>query len=288
MWDTLKSEASNMSKLEYATITADIAGIFDPSPVSDGVGFVLSAAQGDALGALLSLGSMIPYLGDAAAKPLKIAKRAPKTAKILKAILKKSDKLAGASKAVLKESGLTINQIAAARKKALKRVQQAMLDAKKKLPNCEDCKKLVDASGNKKGTLHMPTGKTGGKWKTPDGKQPTDGNGLFEFTEAKTLPDGRTVKQIEYRNGTPNFDDYVEGQKYELWEVSGNATTDAKSIKKMMSDSGLEWKPPNKNKFVLHHFEDGTVGYIPRSIHDVGQQGVAHSGGNSMINNQLF
>jgi len=54
VWDQLASEAKSMSKLEYATVTADIAGIFDPTPASDGAALVLSAIQGDGLGVLLS------------------------------------------------------------------------------------------------------------------------------------------------------------------------------------------------------------------------------------------
>jgi len=40
--------------------------------------------------------------------------------------------------------------------------------------------------------------------------------------------------------------------------------------------------------FTGEYFEDGTVGYVPDVIHDRKFDGVAHTGGNSMINNQLF
>ncbi len=286
VWDQLASEAKNMSKLEYATVTADIAGIFDPTPVSDGAALVLSAVQGDGLGVLLSLASMIPYAGDALAKPLKIAKYAPKTAKALEQMLKASDNLASLGKDALKQSGLSLEQVAAARKKALEKVQQAMLDAKNKMPGCEPCK-LIGAKGEKR-QLQMPSGKTHGTWKTADGAQPMDGNGIFEFTDARTLPDGRVVEEIKFKNGAPDFDDYVEGQKYDLWEVNGNAKTDARQLKKMMRESDPNWEPPDEELFVLHHFEDGKVGYVPRILHDKRQSGVPHTGGNSMTNNQLF
>ncbi|MDY6994533.1 MAG: hypothetical protein SVR94_18260, partial [Pseudomonadota bacterium] len=42
MWETLADEAKSMSSAEYATIVADIAGIFDPTPISDGAGLLLS------------------------------------------------------------------------------------------------------------------------------------------------------------------------------------------------------------------------------------------------------
>ena len=35
VWDQLKSEAAKMSKLEYASVAAEIIGIFDPTPASD-------------------------------------------------------------------------------------------------------------------------------------------------------------------------------------------------------------------------------------------------------------
>lgn len=256
VWDQLKTEAASMSKIEYAQVSADIIGIFDPTPASDAVGAVLSAAQGDALGVLLSLAGMIPYAGDALAKPAKIAKHAPQTAKALEKMLRASDNLATMGKEALQKSGLTLQRIAEARSQALKKVQQTMLDAKQKTPGCVTCQGL---DGTKR-KLDMPTGKTNGKWQTPDGNQPRDGNGLFNFDEAKTLPDGRTVSGIEFRNGTPNFDDYVIGGKHELWEVTGDVDKDAKGLTKMMQETSPNWEPPPKKDFVLHHFEDGKVG----------------------------
>lgn len=284
IWDTLATEAKSMSKLEYATIAADIAGIFDPTPISDAVGGMLSLVQGDFIGAGLSVGSFIPYAGDAVAKPLKIAKRAPRTAKLIAEFLSRSDNLAKAGREVL-ENTFKLSEIAAARKKALQRVQQAMLNARNKVPGCQDCQKLVDASGTKR-VLQMPA--TGGKWKTVDGAAPASGSGVFTFDSPKTLPDGRVVKEIEFRNGAPNFDDYVEGQKYDLWEVSGIASKDADRLIKQMKESDPNWQPPSSKKYVLHHFEDGTVGYVPRTLHDKVIGGTSHTGSNSMTNNELF
>lgn len=284
VWDTLADEAKSMSKMEYASIAADVAGLFDPTPISDAVGGLLSLAQGDFLGAGLSVASMIPYAGDAVAKPLKIAKRAPKTAKILEKVLQRGDNLAKMGADALRET-FKLSEVAAARKKALERVQQAMLDARNKVPGCQDCKKLVDSDGTKR-VLQMP--ESGGTWKTPNGSAPESGNGVFRFDEPKTLPDGRVVDEIEFRNGAPNFDNYVQGQKHDLWEVTGDAGTDARALKKQMREVDPSWEPPAKDQFVLHHFEDGKVGYVPREIHDKAIGGVSHTGGNSMTNNQLF
>lgn len=49
----------------------DIAGIFDPTPICDGTSAVLSLSEMQLGEAALSVVSMIPYLGDAVAKPLK-------------------------------------------------------------------------------------------------------------------------------------------------------------------------------------------------------------------------
>jgi hypothetical protein len=282
VWDTLADEAKGMSGVEYASLVADIAGIFDPTPASDVVGGVLSLAQGDLLGAGLSVGSMIPYAGDAIAKPLKIAKRAPKTAKALEALLKQGDDLAAAGRDVL-EKTFKLSEVAAARRKALDRVQQAMLDARNKVPGCVDCKKLPEEGRR---MLQMPS--TNGTWKTPDGLPPSTGNGMFALDQPKVLPDGRVVKEIEFRNGAPNFDDYVVGQKHDLWQVTGDVEKDAVALKRQMRETNPDWTPPSSADYVLHHFEDGAVGYVPRVIHDKRLGGVAHTGGNSMTNNDLF
>ena len=286
VWDKFKQETQNMSKMDKATTAADIIGIFDPTPVSDIVGGTLSAAQGDLVGASLSVASLVPYAGDAAAKPLKIAKTAPKTAQALQQMLAAGDKLASAAKADLQKAGLNLDQVAAARKMALEKVQRAMLNAKQNKPCIMKCK-LVGSKGEGR-QLQMPQTGENGQWKTANGQQPKGGNGTFEFREPRTLPDGRKVKAIEFKNGAPDFDKYVEGKKYDLWEVSGNANIDAKMLKKQIREVQPDWLPPIKEDFVLHHFENGKVGYVPKIIHDKTIGGISHTGGNSMINNKLF
>ena len=62
-------------------ITAlDIVGVFDPSPISDGLSASLSAKKGDWLGATVSVIGFIPYVGDIA--------KGPKIAKGVKSIMK--------------------------------------------------------------------------------------------------------------------------------------------------------------------------------------------------------
>lgn len=245
MWEILANETKNMSPTEYATIVADLAGIFDPTPISDSAGLLLSLGQGDFLGAALSLGSFIPYAGDALAKPLKIAKRAPRTAKLIEQMLKRGDDLASASKTVLQKT-IKLSDVAAARKKALERVQQAMLDARNKVPGCTDCQKLVGKKGTKR-TLQMPA--SGGKWKTPDGLAPSSGTGTFELDQAVKLPDGRVVQSIDFHKCAPNFDDYVVGEKYDLWTLTGEVRKDENTLMNQLQEINPNWNPPSMKDY---------------------------------------
>ena len=52
--------------LDLTQIGLSIAGIFDPTPVCDGLDGLISLLRGDRVGAAISAVSLIPYLGDAA------------------------------------------------------------------------------------------------------------------------------------------------------------------------------------------------------------------------------
>ena len=70
--------------LDLTQIGLDIAGIFDPTPISDGANTLISLGRSDWLGAGLSAISMIPYVGDAA-KLGKLGKYAQTVAKAIDA-----------------------------------------------------------------------------------------------------------------------------------------------------------------------------------------------------------
>lgn len=81
-----ESELASLTKSQaWLTIktAADVAGIFDPSPVSDIVAAGMSLTEGDWVGLGLSIVSMAPYLGDAIAKPIKGAMTSAKVARLL-------------------------------------------------------------------------------------------------------------------------------------------------------------------------------------------------------------
>jgi len=281
IWSNLKKEATSMSKVEYATISADIVGIFDPTPVSDGVGAVLSLAQGDILGAGLSIMGMIPYVGDLG-KIGKIAKVAPKTGRALELMLSKSDELAAFAKT---GTDFTMKQVAAAREAAAKRVRKAMLDAKKKTPNCQDCKKLVGPNGEKK-TLKMPASNSSkGKWVDANGNmidQPVDGNGTFRIDIKDAKGNVTGTKDLVYKDGFPDYKPFIEGKRLHIRDMTGNVDKDAAVFRDYMRKSDPTWKKPPKH--TLHHFEDGTIGYVPSNVHN----GVSHTGGRSVTQNELF
>lgn len=95
--------------LDLTQIGLSIAGIFDPTPVSDGLDGLISVFRGDWLGAGISVVSMVPYIGDAAklgklgkfaetiAKAVDLAKIDPGFAAAVKPAL---DKIADALKHV--------------------------------------------------------------------------------------------------------------------------------------------------------------------------------------------
>lgn len=89
----------------------DIAGIFDPTPISDLAGGLFSLWRGDFVGAGLSVVSMVPYVGDAVGKTGKLAK-------LFKAVQKMQDRLKS-MKALFKHIEKVIDPKAARRIKRL-------------------------------------------------------------------------------------------------------------------------------------------------------------------------
>jgi len=221
---------------------------------------------------------MFPYLGDAIGKTGKFARygaKGEKIADLVGGLMAKALKGGDAQRQFLQ--WLSPQKVDELRKQAMAKVREAMLKARKKVPNCKECEEF-------KGKLQMPKKGEKGKWNTPDGEAPASGSGKFEFNEPVKLPDGRTVDHIEYRDGFPVFDNYVEGQKHTLDVVTGNVDKDLSQLKRQYPGTEV----PDLDDYVLHHFEDGQVGFVPRAVHDKADTGVAHAGGNSIINSDLF
>jgi hypothetical protein len=67
---------------ELGQTVIDIAGIVDPTPISDSISAMMSLSKGDYVGAALSTVSIIPYIGDALGKPIKEVHNAQKIAQL--------------------------------------------------------------------------------------------------------------------------------------------------------------------------------------------------------------
>jgi hypothetical protein len=141
---TALAKADKDLKLEIAGAAADAAGLVDPTPASDIVGAGISIARGDYLGAALSTVSMVPYLGDALAKPAK-AVRATKAIMGLEkkvaaltqtvADLTKAKKQAEAAELAAKEAKIA-KEAEAAKDAAFKQEKVSSTSGK----DCKDCK----------------------------------------------------------------------------------------------------------------------------------------------------
>ena len=85
----IKAEIERLDHELQETVKAlklDLLGTVDPTPLSDGVSGIRSLFKGDILGAVLSGVSMIPYAGDALAKPAKGVKAARAVKRITDAL----------------------------------------------------------------------------------------------------------------------------------------------------------------------------------------------------------
>jgi hypothetical protein len=127
------ARADSELKWELAGTAADVAGMVDPTPASDLIGAGLSLRRGDFLGAGLSVASMVPYLGDALAKPVKGVRAAKAVVALekkiaglakqladLKAMQKQADEAAAAAKAAAAAAKSADEAAAAAAKAACK------------------------------------------------------------------------------------------------------------------------------------------------------------------------
>ncbi|GGY55862.1 polymorphic toxin type 15 domain-containing protein [Pseudoduganella albidiflava] len=135
---------------EMAGTAADAAGVIDPTPTSDLIGAGIALRNGDFLGAGLSIASTLPYLGDAAAKPVKAARATKRLLglKKKKAVIEKEladlnvlKKQEEAAEAAAKEAkiGKDAKKPADREKDAAQDEKAATKDSKDK--DCEDCGK---------------------------------------------------------------------------------------------------------------------------------------------------
>lgn len=134
---------------EAAGTAADVAGMVDPTPISDAVGAGIAIRNGDFLGAGLNVVGMIPYLGDAVAKPIKATRVAKRVLALKEKATLLTKELADLNALKKKEEAAELAakevKISADAKK-VKDAEKATAEqekaiAKAKDKDCEDCSK---------------------------------------------------------------------------------------------------------------------------------------------------
>jgi len=150
-------------KWELAASAADVAGMIDPTPASDLIGAGLAVRKGDWLGAGMSLVSVVPYLGDAVAKPAKAVRAAKRINELRQTVTKLSSQLAGLRKA---EKQAQAAEAAAKKAKIAKEAAEA-----KAAKEAADGQKAAAKGGNDKDCESCGPGKKPGT-KLPETKVP--------------------------------------------------------------------------------------------------------------------
>lgn len=240
---------------ELSKTAVDVAGIADPTPISDVIGAGMSIASGDWIGAGLSLISIVPYAGDALGKTAKGARAAKKIATLKKKIVgaiatvNKARKLAKTSKTFM---AATRKKVAAAIRRARKKAHKAKEAVKKKLK--KPCSKK-----NKFGT-RSPADGNGGKW---SGER---GNSTWVTDSGK---------KVEFKDGYPDFSPHAK-HKVEIDMRGTRADFDAAN--NAMKKTDPNWEQPEG--WTWHHKEDGvTMELVPSEINNK----IPHDGGVSIV-----
>lgn len=255
----------------------DLVGVFDPTPVSDCLGALRSAAQGDWVGAALSVVSAVPYAGDMIGKTAKGARVARRISALRKMLADNAVKAKQISMDALKRDAVKIRAQRQARK--AEKIEDSMVSG-------------CPIGGNRFGTQSPKNG-----WKSERGNsdwQPRD-SGLNQenVDEIESITDGKPVK---FKEGYPDFSEYVHAEtsaagqsvraevEVELSRV-GNREQDFRSARDAMADKlGVsEYREPQG--YTWHHSEDGTtMQLIPSELHN----NVPHSGGVSMAKDPMY
>lgn len=261
------AELTKSKEWETTKTAADLAGIVDPTPTSDAVSLGMSVAEGDWVGAFLSGVSFVPYLGDAVAKPVKIA-RATKT---IATIEKKAAALAKTI-AHYKSAAARIAQrkMAAAAERA-RRAKEATEQYAKNM-KCATCPKPKQY-----GTQLPSTG----TWKGEKGN-------------SRWTSDDKPPVEVDYKEGYPDFSTsnppsiYPKGDGKVEIEMKGD-NSDFSTAKKAMQDKlGDPTWPGSKGNapegYTWHHSEDGaTMQLVSTNVHNKAESGAAHIGGESIV-----
>ncbi|MRR52684.1 MAG: HNH endonuclease [Rhodocyclaceae bacterium] len=273
--DTTK--AAGDLKWELAQSAVDAAGLVDPTPISDAVGAVMSAARGDWFGAGMSLVSMLPYAGDAIGKTAKGAKLMARIAKLRKRI---ADNLVRGRQIVANALKRDASAIRAdrARRKAQK-IEEGIVNG-------------CPVGGNRFGTQSPKEG-----WKGERGHG--DWNPQKSGLNKDRIEDIESVtggKPIKFKEGNPDFSEYtykekcpdgktVDGTVEIQLSRAGDRDTDFQAAREAMAEKLGQEKFREPDGWTWHHKEDGTtMELIPTDLHS----NVPHSGGVSVAKDPAY
>ncbi|MEI7869943.1 MAG: HNH endonuclease [Candidatus Methylumidiphilus sp.] len=269
------------AELEGALLDSaiDLVGIVDPTPISDAIGLARSAARGDWIGAGLSVISMLPYAGDAIAKPLKGAKI---TGRILALKKRIADNVTKARQIVVN----TLKSDAAAI-----RVKRA---AKKGENLSEELIHRCPMEVNRYGS-HTP--KKGWESSGERGNGPWNpGKSGMDSDKVKEIESVTQGKPVNFKEGYPDFSEYtyqakgVDGKaisgdvEIELSKAGNREQDFARARVAMAEKLGLnEFEEPRH--WTWHHMEDGTtMQLLPTNLH----KNVPHTGGVSIAKDPSY
>lgn len=262
--------------LDVAQMVLDIAGLFDPTPVSDGTNAIISLFRGDLLGAGLSAVSIIPFLGDAA----KLGKLGRWAQTIERAVdLARADgAFARLVRPQLEQLGRALSDIAP---DVLARLPQPVQDfvrnARARLAEFlppparisrADFDSLPPVSGP--GVRVKPVG---GAWASaPNWDNWTaQGGKIISHADGSVTYIRRDLVQVRYNSaGYPDFTphlDHPSGVRSVEVPHSRNRANDFEQAN--IAAGRPEWGRRSPPDYTWHHHENGTtMQLVPRAIHN--------------------
>lgn len=272
------AKAASDLKWELAQSAVDAAGLVDPTPISDAVGALMSAARGDWFGAGMSLVSMIPYAGDALGKTAKGAKAMARIASLRKRI---ANNVATGRQLVanaLKKDSAAIRAKRAAQK--AEKIEDGLV---------EGCK----VGGNRFGTQSPKEGWVQGERGNGTWDPAKSGLKKDKVEDIESVTGGKPIQWID---GNPDFSEYVYQTKgmdgsavagkvdIQLSPV-GDRNADFIAAREAMAEKLGKDKFKEPEGWTWHHKEDGsTMELIPSDLHN----NVPHSGGVSVARDPSY
>ena len=250
--------------LDLTQAALDVAGIADPTPISDVLGAGLSAFRGDFIGAGLSLISAVPYAGDALAKTAKGARLAKKMA-ALKETIQTSINAVAKTKALQ----LGSRKFFSAKVRAQRAVEQA-----KKISAAKKCVPCKMPSGNRFSTKSPKEGSSG-SWEGGE-------RGNSDWYPDPTTDKGKAVlkatkgKPVTFKEGYPNFTPHATHRvEIKMKGDFNDRKTATDAVRKQLNDDN--WYPPKG--MIWHHHQDGvTMELVSKHLNGK----ISHTGGASI------